>query len=110
MVVSEILARESAIHSSRLVEHGDVRVNPVLVDKPAEHLGRAIAAIAKQATWVQVKALDRPLNHSFCSHNLSLPDGCCRLDIDNDRVLDIDQIIRMLIVGYCYGIRSERRL
>src|ERR1044071_5481912 len=91
MVVSEVLARESAIRSS--VEHGDVRLNAVLVDKPAEHLGRAIAAIAKQATWVQVKALDRPLNHSFCSHNLSLPEGCCRLDIDNDRVLDIDQIV-----------------
>src|SRR5215510_10834176 len=70
MVVSEVLTREGAVRASRLVEHSDVRLNPMLVDKPAEHLGRAIGAIAKQAPWVQVKALDRPLNHSLCSHNL----------------------------------------
>jgi len=27
-----------------------VQLNPVLLDKPAEHLSRAIGAIAKQAT------------------------------------------------------------
>src|SRR5215470_9692295 len=63
MVVSEVLTREGAVRASRLVEHSEVRLNPMLVDKPAEHLGRAIGAIAKQAPWVQVKALDRPFNH-----------------------------------------------
>ena len=39
VIVGEVLARERAVGARRLVEHRDVRLDPVLVDEPAQHLG-----------------------------------------------------------------------
>src|SRR5215831_11130975 len=84
MIVAEIVAREGPVLTCRLVEHGYMRLDSVLIDQPAEHLGRAIGAIA----------------HEPSGEDFGLPDRRCCFDINNDSVLDIDQIVG--------GIRKER--
>jgi hypothetical protein len=87
MIVAEIVAREGPVLTCRLVEHGYMRLDSVLIDQPAEHLGRAIGAIAHEPSRVETEAVDRALE------DFGLPDRRCRFDINNDSVLDIDQIV-----------------
>src|SRR3954454_25055429 len=44
-VIGEVLAFEGSVATCRLVEHRDVRLDPALMNEPAEHLGRSIGAI-----------------------------------------------------------------
>ena len=57
---------------------------------PHDHLSRKIAAVL-DLSWVHVELADH-------YSNLGRPS------------IDPELMIRMLLVGYCYGIRSERRL
>jgi signal transduction histidine kinase len=41
-VIGEVLAFEGSVATCRLVEHRDVRLDPALMNEPAEHLGRSI--------------------------------------------------------------------
>jgi transposase len=71
--------------------------------------------LIKQSTLI-----DLPLTHH---HLHSRFDNWSEIDLDNVRThlapfysttgwpsVDPELLIRMLIIGYCYGIRSERRL
>src|ERR1700759_4538458 len=42
---------------------------------------------------MQIEALHRAFDHALRSQNLGLPDRSGRFDIDDDRVVDIDQIV-----------------
>src|SRR6516165_7183643 len=53
VVIGEVLAREGPVCASRLVEHCNVRFDPMLVEQPAEHLGRAIAAVAEEPAGIR---------------------------------------------------------
>ena len=68
-------------------------LNAVLIDKPAKHLGRTVGAVAHQSGGVEIEALHRAFDHAFGGENLRLPDRGGRLDIDDDRIVGIDQII-----------------
>jgi hypothetical protein len=45
LVIGEVLAREDPVGAGRLVEDGHVRLDPVLIEQPPEHLSRAIGAV-----------------------------------------------------------------
>src|SRR5262245_23240066 len=66
----------------------------MLVDRAAEHLGRAISAVTEEPARIEIEPFERALNHAFGSQHLRLPDCRGRLDIDDDRVLDVDQVVR----------------
>src|ERR1700733_3800802 len=61
--------------------------------QPAEHLGRAISAVAHESCRIQIEALHRSFDHTLCRQDLGLADRGGRFDIDNNRVVDIDQIV-----------------
>src|SRR5439155_1568918 len=72
MVVSEVLAREGAVWALGFVEDWDVRLDPTVMNKPVQHLGRAIGGVTDQPDGVEGKPftadqalLDAPLQHGF---------------------------------------------
>ena len=83
-----------------------MRLDAVLIDQPAEHLGRAIGAVAHELGRVEVEALHRPFHHSFGSQHFGLSDRRGGLDIDDDRVLDIDQVIGRIAEEGLPAVRS----
>ena len=93
-VVGEVGALEGPVLSRRLVEDGDVRLDAVLLDKPVEHRRRAVGAVGDQPLRVETEALHRSLHHGSRGADLGLADGAGRLDIDDDRVVGIDQVVR----------------
>jgi hypothetical protein len=65
VVIGEVLPRERAVSARGFVEHRDMRLDPVLIDQPAEHLGRAVGAIAGEPGRIEVEAVHRPLDHAL---------------------------------------------
>ena len=76
-----------------LSEDRDVRLDPSLIDEPTEHLGRAISAVGGEPFRVKPEALFSALDHGARRADLSLPDRAACLDIDDDRVVEIDQVV-----------------
>lgn len=93
VVIGEVVAREGAVLAGRLVEYSHMRLDAVLVNQPTLHVGRAIGTVAHQLGVIEIEAFHRTLDHAPCCEDLGLPHrrGC--FDIDDDRILDIDQII-----------------
>ena len=75
------------------VEHGDVRLDPVLIDQPIQHLGRSIGGVADQLGRIEIEACERALDHALCRQHFGLTDRRRRFDIYNDRVVGIDQVV-----------------
>ncbi|MET4236289.1 hypothetical protein ABIB83_004698 [Bradyrhizobium sp. I1.8.5] len=67
-----------------------MRLGAVLIDQPGEHLGRAVAAVTEEPVRIEIKPLRRALNHALGGQYVRLPDCRRRLNIDDNRVLDID--------------------
>ena len=65
----------------------------MFIDEPAEHLGRAIGAVTHDLGGIEIEAFHRAFDHALRGQDLGLPDrgGC--LDIDDDRVVDVDQVV-----------------
>ena len=51
-VVLKVGAREGAIASAGFVEDRNMRLDPLIIDKPAQHLGIAIAGVANKPLGV----------------------------------------------------------
>ena len=70
-----------------------MRLDAMLVDQPADHLSRAVSAIAHESGRIEVEALHRTFDHAFGGEDLGLSDrrGC--FDIDYNSVLGIYQIV-----------------
>src|SRR5437016_11597417 len=49
VVIGKVVAREGAVGALGFVEHRDVRLDPVLMNQPVQHLRRAVGGIADQA-------------------------------------------------------------
>src|SRR6201993_4330112 len=77
-----------------------MRLDASFVNQPAQHVGRAIGAITEEPGRMKSEVLCCSLDHALGGENLRLPDRRCRLNIDNDRILNIDQIVR--------GVSEER--
>src|SRR5215468_2730984 len=75
VVIGEVLAREDPVRAGRLIEDGNVRLDAVLVNQPAEHLGRTIAAVAEEPAWIEIEPFERALNHALGGQHLrTVPD------------------------------------
>ena len=93
VVVGEVVAREGTVSALGFVEHRDVWLDPLLIDQPVQHLGRAVGGVANQPGRVEIEAFARALDHPLGRRHLGLADRRRRLDIDDDRVVDIDQVV-----------------
>src|SRR5262249_50241394 len=51
-------------------------------------------AVTEEPARIEIEPFERAFNHAFGSQHLCLPDCRGRLDIDDDRVLDVDQVVR----------------
>jgi hypothetical protein len=63
VVIGEVVAREDPVCAGRLVEHCNVWLDAVLIDQPAEHLGRAIATVTEKPARIEIEPFQRALNH-----------------------------------------------
>jgi hypothetical protein len=52
-----------------------------------------MGAVAQEPSRIERKTLHRPFDHGLGCEDLCLPDGGGRLDINDNRIVDIDQII-----------------
>src|SRR4029079_2022870 len=68
-------------------------LDAVLMHAPTKHLARAIGAVAQEPRWVEIEAFLRAFDHAPCGKNFGLSDRCRRFDIDDDRILDVEQIV-----------------
>src|SRR5207344_2728768 len=65
----------------------------VVVNEPSEHLGRAVSTVGSQALGTEPEAIFGALNHCAGRTDLGLTDSSRRLDIDDDRRLQVDQVV-----------------
>ena len=91
-VIFEVATREGAVGAGGFVEHWDMGLDISVVDKPGEHLGRAVARIGNELARPKAEIMD-PLDHPFGGRNLRLADRCACFDVDNDSVLHVDKVI-----------------
>jgi hypothetical protein len=75
------------------VPYRDVRLDPALVDEPVQHLGVSVGGVADQLFRIESDAVERTLDHALCRQHLGLTDCRRRFDIDDDRVIDVDQVV-----------------
>jgi hypothetical protein len=93
VVVGEVGALICPVAAARLVEDRDVRLDPAFLDQPAQHRRGAIGAVGDQPLGVEAEAVHRAIDHGARGADLRLPDGARRLDVDDDRVVGVDQIV-----------------
>src|ERR1700724_343466 len=70
-----------------------MRLDPFVVDHPAQQLGITVVHVADQPLRLQVKPFLDALDHRPCRLDFSRPQGWRRFDIDDDAGLHIDQIV-----------------
>src|SRR6185437_14327313 len=92
-IISKVAAREGAIIPLRLVEHGDMWRDALLLDQPVQHRSRPVGGIPDKPLRLETKALLRPLDHGLCRADLGLANGTGRLDINDHPELHVDEIV-----------------
>jgi len=93
VVVGELGPPECAIGSLGLLEHWEMRLDPALVDQPVEHLRRPVSAIGVQLLGAKAEPVLDPVDHGACRPDLSLANAAAGVDVDDDRIIEIDQIV-----------------
>src|SRR5712675_2581202 len=115
-IISKVAAREGTVISLRLVEHGDMWRDALLLNQPVQHRSSPVSGIPDKPLRLKTKALLRSLNHGPRRSDLGLADGAGGLDINDDAELHIDEIIvgvseecRSLVSSGPLGRRIGRR-
>src|SRR6266545_1004869 len=88
----ELRSRERAVVPPAHVPNRDVRDDAGAGDEgqePADPVGR----VSREPLGAKLEAVPRTLDHCAGRRDLVIGARRCRLDIDNDGVLDIDQIV-----------------
>ena len=70
-----------------------MRLDAVALDQPGQVGGRAIGCVGHEALEPEVEALLRPLDHPALGGHLGLPYRGRGLDIDDHRMIEVDQIV-----------------
>lgn len=96
------LAGESSVSALGFVDQVHVRLDPMLIHQPPNHLGRAVAPVGDQARRGDIELFGRTVDHRLRGRDLCLAHRRRRLDIHNDGMLQIDEIV----VGV--GITGDR--
>ena len=86
-------ATEAPVGTLALVPHRHMRSDALLLDHPGEDLGRSVGAVSADPLRLQAKAGLGPIEHGSGSADLGPPARTGRLDIDDDRRLEIDQVV-----------------
>ena len=68
-------------------------LDAVLIDEPAQHLGRAVGAVAGEPGRIEVETVHRPLDHALGRGHLDLADGGDRLDVHDDAMVEVDEVV-----------------
>lgn len=93
VVEGEDGALEGAVAAGGLVEDWDVRLDASTLDQPGEVRRGAVCGIGHEPLGPKAEALLRSFDHpALCGH-LCLSDRGPRLDIDDHRVIEVDQIV-----------------
>lgn len=92
-VEHEVGTRQGAVPAIGLIEHRDVLCDAPPLDQEGQVLSGAIGAVGNQALRLQPDALRGTVEHRARGADLGLADGAARLDIEDDRVLGIDQLV-----------------
>src|SRR5262245_44525720 len=91
-IPAKVAAREGAVVTLAAITYRDMRRNPT-ADQPAEEAASSISGVGRQPLRLQVKATLGASEHRLCGLDLVVGTRRRRLDINNDRILDVDEII-----------------
>src|SRR6266516_57118 len=77
-----------------------------------EELASAVRRVGGEPVGLEPQSLLRPLDHRLCRSDLVVSAGWCCLYVDDDRVLDVDQVIEPIaeldaLVGFCSPRRAR---
>src|SRR5690349_19510354 len=92
-IISKVAAREGTVISLRLVEHGDMWRDALLLDQPVQHRSCPVSGIPDKSLRLEAEALLRSLDHGLRRADLSLANGAGCLDVNDDAELHVDEII-----------------
>ena len=93
LVPVEVRAREGAVVAVALVAHRDVRRDLLVLDQPTKEPARAVGGVRCKPLRLEIEALLGPVDHGLGCLDLVVGPGRRRLYVDDDRVLNIDQIV-----------------
>src|SRR6516164_147869 len=80
-IEGEVVARERSVCPARSVEHGNERLDRLLIDKPVQALRGTVSAVGDKRVRLHAEACLRPLDHRLRRSDLRLPNSSSRLDI-----------------------------
>src|SRR5260370_16732706 len=69
-----------------------MRRDVLFLHHPGEDLRRSVGFVGAKPPWLQAEAGLRSVEHGLGRTNLSWSADACRLDIDDDRRLEVDQL------------------
>ncbi len=75
------------------MEHRNVWLDPIFIDKPSQHLRTAIAGVPDKSRRIEAGLIHGSLDHVAGRFILGLTNGSCRFHIYDDPVVEIDQIV-----------------
>src|ERR1700693_5661770 len=92
-IKDEVRAAEGSVSALALVPHRYMRRDVLFLHQPGEDLRRSVGFVGAKPPWLQTEAGLRSVEHGLGRTNLGWPADACRLDIDDDRRLEVDQIV-----------------
>ena len=90
---SKVAAREGAVVALRLVEHGEMWRDALLLNQPVQHRSSPVSGISDKPLRLKAEALFCSLDHGLCGADLGLPNGAGGLDVNDDAELYVDEIV-----------------
>src|SRR5690242_20524206 len=90
-IIAKVAAREGTVIPLRLVEHGDMWRDALLLDQPVQHRSRPVGGIPDKPLRLETEALLRSLDHGLCRTDTGLANGT-GFDINDDAELHVDEI------------------
>src|SRR5947209_5928011 len=92
-IKDEVGAAEGSVSALALVPYRHMRRDVLFLHHPGEDLRRSVGFVGAKPPWLQTEARLRSVEHGFGRTNLGWSADACRLDIDDDRRLEVDQIV-----------------
>ena len=92
LVEDEVAAREGSIVPFGLFPYGDMR-GDAGINQPSKELASSVGRVRQEAFGLQVEPSLGALDHRLGGLDLVVPASWGRFDVDDHRVLDVDQVI-----------------
>src|SRR6266487_45537 len=109
LVPAKVAACESAVMALTGITNWDMRCDPQ-ADQPADETSSPISGVGRKPLRLQVKSPLGAIDHRFCGLNFVIGPRWRWLNVDNYRVLDVDEIIEPIAKLHALvGFRRPRR-